>query len=312
MASLPKVSIVVTLVCLAFTSAANTSSQNQASDRADRDRVMLNVTVWNRTGFVKGLNREAFSVSDEKTEKPIEFFENQDVPLSVGILIDNSTSMQPRVERIAEGLTEFVRLGHQDNEYFFLSFSDAPKLALDWASSQHILSRKIDIKPGKGKTALYDSGIIAIEKLREAKFSRRILVLISDGQDSSSLRTFKELRESLGRSDLTLYAIGVLGGADIGSSLGMEGQGVLDELAYISGGASFYPKNRKEMSFAFTQIASELRHLHRIGFRRDPNNPPNKWRRLKVKITPPSDAQEFRKLCEPDRVTIVTEFGAAF
>lgn len=254
MASLPKFSVVITLACLAFTSAANTSIQNQTSDQTDR--VMLNVTVWNRSGFVKGLNREVFSVSDEKTEKHIEFFENQDLPLSVGILIDNSTSMQPRVERIAEGLTEFVRLSNQDNEYFFLAFSDAPKLALDWASSQYILSRKIDIKPGKSKTALYDSCIIASEKFRGAKFSRRVLVLISDGQDSSSLRTFKELREVLGSSDITLYAIGLLGGSDIGSSLGMEGQGILDELSEISGGASFYPKNRKEMSSAFTQIAS--------------------------------------------------------
>ena len=296
MASLPKFSVVITLACLAFTSAANTSIQNQTSEQTDRDRVMLNVTVWNRSGFIKGLNREVFTVSDEKTEKYIEFFENQDLPLSVGILIDNSTSMQPRVERIAGGLAEFVRLSNQDNEYFFLAFSDAPKLALDWASSQYILSRKIDMKPGKGKTALYDSCIIASEKFRGAKFSRRVLVLISDGQDSSSLRTFKELREVLGRSDIMLYAIGVLGESDIGSSLGVAGQAVLDELAEISGGASFYPKNRKEMSSAFTQIASELHHLYRIGFRRDPSNPPNKWRRLKVKITPPSDASEFRKL----------------
>ena len=116
---------------------------------------------------------------------------------------------------------------------------------------------------------------------------KRALLLISDGQDNNSRYTFTELRKLLKESDVTLYGIGILSGSDAGSSMGMEGQGTLDELANVSGGKAFFPRSAAEMDDIFEQIALELRHQYSIGYR-----PPNfvsngKWHRIKVKVTPP-------------------------
>jgi len=111
--------------------------------------------------------------------------------------------------------------------------------------------------------------------------------LISDGQDNNSRYNFSEVRRLLKESDVVLYSIGILGGSDPGSSLGMEGQAILEELSAVSGGKAFFPNTSAEMDELFERIALELRHQYSIGYR--PKNFANdgKWHKLKVKVTPP-------------------------
>jgi Ca-activated chloride channel homolog len=293
MASRHKFLIVLPLVLLVFIPAV-TSSQNKAPDQTTHDHIMMMVTVGNRSGLVKGLKREAFTVIDEKIVRPIEFFEDEDSAISVGILVDHSGSMRTGVTRISEGLTKLFLLGNQNNEYFLMSFSNATKLVMDWSFGRDIVSRKIEITEGKGDTRFYDSTIEALEKFRTAMYSKRVLIVIGDGVDTRSKRSFKELRDLLRNSDITLYVVGIL---DIiaDSGLGVAAQTILDELSFTTGGMSFYPKNRKEIDNAFLQIADELHHRYRIGFRRDSNDPPGKWRHLKIKVNAP-DAPGSGKL----------------
>ncbi|MBD0325962.1 MAG: VWA domain-containing protein, partial [Pyrinomonadaceae bacterium] len=113
------------------------------------------------------------------------------------------------------------------------------------------------------------------------------LLVISDGQDNDSRYTFSEVRRLLKESDVVLYSIGILGGNDPGSSLGLQGQGILDELSAVSGGKAFFPNSAPEMDEIFEKIALELRHQYSIGYR--PNNFTNdgKWHKIKVRVTPP-------------------------
>jgi len=138
-----------------------------------------------------------------------------------------------------------------------------------------------------GNTALYDACYLGVEKVQRGGHPKRALLLISDGQDNNSRYTFNELRRLLKESDVVLYGIGILGGGDAGSSLGMEGQGILDELASVSGGKAFFPRSAAEMDDIFEQIALELRHQYSIGYK--PNNFSNdgRWHKVKVKVTPP-------------------------
>jgi Ca-activated chloride channel family protein len=274
------------------------SGQEKPTAAKDNQPIMITVTVWNRAGyFVKGLNREAFEVADEKVVRPIELFESADSPVSVGILIDNSGSMQmydlretARAKPIGEAIAHFFELANPNNEYFLVSFNKTYELLADWNTRQALLSQKTNIVEGKGDTALYDSCIAAIEKLRTAHYSRRVLILMSDGQDNLSKHTFVELRELLRGADIVLYAIGPENPGNIGSSIGAEGQGVLDELAHVTGGKTFYVADKKQMKVAIGLIATELEHQFRIGFMPDRTNPPRKWRRLKIKVTPPPNA----------------------
>jgi Ca-activated chloride channel family protein len=139
----------------------------------------------------------------------------------------------------------------------------------------------------KNNTALYDACYLGVERVQRGTHQKRALLLISDGQDNNSRYTFNELRRVLKESDVVLYAIGILGGSDVGSSLGMEGQGTLDELAGVSGGKAFYPRSGAEMDDIFEQIALELRHQYSIGYKPRDFVTNGKWHKIKVSVKGP-------------------------
>jgi Ca-activated chloride channel homolog len=253
------------------------------------DLITFNVTVTDIYGrFVSGLSKNAFSIFDDKQQQEITFFSDEDTPVSVGVLFDVSGSMSgDKVRRARDALAHFVQTSHDRDEYFLIGFNSRAQLLVDRTRDGQAVLDKLTFVQTKNNTALYDACYLGVERVQRGTHPKRALLLISDGQDNNSRYTFNELRRVLKESDVVLYAIGILGGSDVGSSLGMEGQGILDELAGVSGGKAFYPRSAPEMDDIFEQIALELRHQYSIGYR-----PPNftndgKWHKIKVKVAPP-------------------------
>jgi Ca-activated chloride channel family protein len=192
-----------------------------------------------------------------------------------------------KIKRAREALSRFIQTSHNSDEYFLIAFNSRAQLLLDKTRDGNAVLDKLTFVQTRNQTALYDACYLGVEKVQRGVHPKRALLLISDGQDNNSRYTFSELRKLLKESDVTLYGIGILSGSDAGSSLGMEGQGILDELANVSGGKAFFPRSAAEMDDIFEQIALELRHQYSIGYR-----PPNfvsdgKWHHIKVKVTPP-------------------------
>lgn len=253
------------------------------------DLITLTVTVTDIYGrFVSGLGKSAFSVFDEKQQQDIAFFSDDDSPVSVGVIFDVSGSMSgDKVRRARDALAHFIQTSHDRDEYFLIGFNSRAQLLLDRTLDGNSVLDKLTFVSTKGSTALYDACYLGVERVTRGLHPKRALLLISDGQDNNSRYTFTELRRVLKESDVVVYGIGILSGNDTGSSLGMEGQGILEEMAAVSGGKAFFPRNNAEMDDIFEQIALELRHQYSIGYR-----PPNfandgKWHHIKVKITPP-------------------------
>ena len=266
---------------------------------------MLNVTVRNPDGQnLTGLSRDAFELIDEKQVRTVTFFENTEAPVSIGILVDTSSSMQffdtretTRAKPIGDAISELLELGNPANEYFVIAFDSKPRLLADWKSGRELLDQKPNLLQEKQNTALYDACWAALEKLDTAHNPRRALVLFSDGQDSISKLSFEKLRGRLKASDLSLYGVGIITGSDVGSALGMEGQSVLGELVDATGGETFFPESKKALSQVVKQIALEMRHKYRIGFDADKTSAPNKWHRLKIRVNPPANVgAEFKKV----------------
>jgi Ca-activated chloride channel family protein len=253
------------------------------------DLITFNVTVTDIYGrFVSGLSKNAFSIFDEKQPQEITFFSDDDSPVSVGVLFDVSGSMSgDKVRRARDALSHFIQTSHDRDEYFLIGFNSRAQLLMDRTRDGNAVLDKLTFVQTKNNTALYDACYLGVERVQRGTHPKRALLLISDGQDNNSRYTFNELRRVLKESDVVLYAIGILGGSDVGSSLGMEGQSILDELAGVSGGKAFYPRGPAEMDDIFEQIALELRHQYSIGYR--PGNFTNdgKWHKIKVKLTPP-------------------------
>src|SRR5437588_7769763 len=251
------------------------------------DLVTFNVTVTDIYGrFVSGLSKTAFSIFDDKQQQEIAYFSDEDAPVSVGILFDVSGSMSgDKVRRARDALAHFIQTSHDRDEYFLIGFNSRAQLLMDRTRDGQAVLDKLTFVQTKNNTALYDACYLGVERVQRGTHPKRALLLISDGQDNNSRYTFNGRRRVLKESDVVLYAIGILGGSDVGSALGMEGQGILDELAGVSGGKAFYPRSGAEMDDIFEQIALELRHQYSIGYK-----PPafdGKWHKIKVKISPP-------------------------
>ena len=253
------------------------------------DLITFTVTVTDTYGrFVSGLNKNAFTVFDDKKQQEITYFSDDDSPVSVGVIFDVSGSMSgDKVRRARDALSKFVQTSHNSDEYFLIAFNSRAQLLLDKTRDGNAVLDKLTFVHTKDNTALYDACYLGVEKVQRGAHPKRALLLISDGQDNNSRYTFNELRRLLKESDVVLYGIGILGGGDAGSALGMEGQGILDELASVSGGKAFFPRSPAEMDDIFEQIALELRHQYSIGYKPTNFSNDGRWHKVKVKVTPP-------------------------
>lgn len=253
------------------------------------DLITLTVTVTDTYGrYVSGLSKSAFSVLDDKKPQEITYFSDDDSPVSVGVLFDLSGSMSgEKVKRARDALAKFIQTSHNSDEYFLIAFNSRSQLLLDKTRDGNAVLDKLTFVQTRSQTALYDACYLGVEKVQRGSHPKRALLLISDGQDNNSRYTFSELRRLLKESDVTLYGVGILSGSDAGSSMGMEGQGILDELASVSGGKAFFPRSAAEMDDIFEQIALELRHQYSIGYKPTNFNNDGKWHKVKVKVTPP-------------------------
>jgi Ca-activated chloride channel homolog len=252
------------------------------------DLVTLQITVtdyYNR--FVSGLKKSAFTVFDDDKEQEIEFFSDEDSPVSVGVVFDVSGSMSgDKISKARQALGKFIQTSHPMDEYFLIAFNKRAQLLLDRTRNGEAVLDKLQLVQPKENTALYDAVYLGTERVLRGAHQKRAILLISDGQDNASRYTFRDVRKMLKESDVTVYAIGILSGGDYGSSNGVMGQAYLDELTSVTGGKSFYPTSNAEMDDVFERIAIELRHQYSIGFRPQNFTNDGKWHKLKVKVKP--------------------------
>lgn len=270
---------------------------------------MLTVTVTDRDrNYVMGLTRDVFTITDEKVARPISSFKDSEEPMSIGILIDTSGSMQQpetreaaRGETISAALQRFLELGNANNEYFVASFDVGFRMLSDWQNARGLIANKPVIAQPKKETALYDACFAALDKLGSARYQKRALILFSDGVDSVSKRKYSALVRKLKESDVMFYAIGplqVFGGPFLPFRVVLkEGEAVLRRLAEINGGVALITENQTQFMRAIEQIAVELRHQYRLGFQSASGVSQNEWRHLKVRVAPPANApSNFSKL----------------
>ncbi|HSS18961.1 MAG TPA: VWA domain-containing protein [Pyrinomonadaceae bacterium] len=253
------------------------------------DLITVTVTVTDTYGrYVSGLGKSVFTLLDDKKPQEITYFSDDDAPVSVGVIFDVSGSMSgDKIRRSRDALSKFIQTSHNMDEYFLIAFNSRAQLLLDKTRDGNAVLDKLTFVQTRNNTALYDACYLGVEKVQRGTHPKRALLLISDGQDNNSRYTFNELRRLLKESDVTLYGIGILSGSDAGSSMGMEGQGILDELASVSGGKAFFPRSNAEMDDIFEQIALELRHQYSIGYRPKDFVSDGRWHKIKVKVNPP-------------------------
>ena len=249
----------------------------------DTNLVTVIVSVTDRGGrHISGLDKTAFTVYDDKRPQEVKFFSDSDTPVSLAVIFDTSNSMSgDKIMRAREALARFVETSHRADEYFLISFSDRAQLLLDRTlDSSAMLAKFTYVTPG-GETALYDAAYLGVEKVARGSRPRRAILLITDGNDTCSRYTLKELRQSLQESDVVVYAIGILA---FSRNEARRGRTTLKELALVTGGKAFFPDDTAEMIEAFERIALELRSQYSIGYRPTDLTRDRRWHRVRVDL----------------------------
>jgi Ca-activated chloride channel family protein len=250
---------------------------------ASSDLVVLSATVVDKNGgFVEGLARDRFVVADDGARQPIDLFSHEDTPVAVGLIIDNSASMRPKMGEVVAATSAFARSSHPEDELFTLSFNDtvhealkdrAFLLASDVAALEEVVS---SLRP-EGRTALYDAVIAGLDRLDESSRSRKVLIVMSDGGDNMSRATLDQTLERARRSDATIYTIGLFEPDDQDAN-----PGVLKSLARATGGERYLPPSAGPLLAACRRIAREIRSGYTIAF--EPSKRDGRYHRVQVDV----------------------------
>jgi len=259
--------------------------------RSDVRLVLLDVSVKDRDGrIVTGLPKESFRVFENGIAQEITVFANNDVPVTVGILVDESRSMLPNRARVIVGAETFIGSSNPEDEVFVLNFSDSVTRGLPegklFSSDPEQLRQALDRGLPRGKTALNDAVIEGLELLERGTRGKRALALISDGGDTASRATRREMLDRLERSIVTVYAVGLLSpdGAE-------EDPGLLRQLARISGGEAYFPASADGLAGVCLEIAADIRSRYTLGYKPAPFGMGGPLKRIQVTVTSPSHAK---------------------
>lgn len=263
---------------------------------ASAGEVRLFVTVTDGEGrYLSGLDRSHFSVLEGKEARRITAFESADRPASVGVLVDVSGPMNRHVENIKLALGRLALRSHRENQYFIAEFNTQGRMLTDWTSDAARLEGAIlgigAAAGASGNTSLYDACAGALAKLEGGAHAKRVLVVVSDGRDTQSRTSFRDLLRQSQSSDVLLYVLGMKERSNIGAPDAVA-EGILTELAVLTGGAALFPENRRAAAGAGEWIAVDLRNKYVVGFAPGAGvagaGAP-KWRKIKIKVSAPSE-----------------------
>lgn len=245
--------------------------------------VTLSVTVFDdHERPVQGLSADRFTVTDEGHAVAIQFFSADDVPATVGLVIDSSGSMRARRDDVTAAATAFASSSHPLDELFTVNFNDRVWLGLPagvaFADDVGQLSAALRGAPAEGRSAVYDAIDAGIDHLQLGKHSRKVLIVVSDGGDNASTRTFEQVKEHARRTSTLIDAVVVYDVDDHEAD-----PAVLKRLANETGGRIFEPRGARDMAEIFMGIALEVRASYMIGFS-PAATMQNDFRRVKVTV----------------------------
>ena len=262
--------------------------------KVDVDLVLVPVTITDPMNrLVTGLDKDNFTLYEGKDVQDIRHFSSEDAPVSLGVIFDMSGSMSSKIERAREAVIEFFKAANPQDEFFMITFADKPEEISDFTQSIEDIQGKLVYTVPKGRTALLDAIYLGVSKMRQAKYPKKALLIISDGGDNHSRYTEGEIKSVVKEADLLIYAIGLY---DRYMSTPEEqlGPSLLGDLTELTGGRAFTIDNPNDLADVSTKIGIELRNQYVLGYRPKNAVHDGKWRKIKVKLVPPKGLPPLR------------------
>lgn len=248
--------------------------------RKQVEEVTLHATVVDdRQRLVTDLNRDAFTVFEDGQPQQITSFRSEDIPVSLGIVIDNSGSMRDKRPAVNQAAINLVRASNPQDQVFVVNFNEEPFLDQDYTADVNLLRESLDKIVSRGGTALYDALVASADHLaKTARLEKKAILVVTDGEDNASRESLEAaVRKLAVDGGPTVYTIGILGGEKE-----KRARRALRVIAEQTGGVSFFPRDLSEVDAITKQVAHDIRNQYTIGYK--PTNPQNRGGYRTVKV----------------------------
>jgi Ca-activated chloride channel homolog len=281
------------------------TAQQQVPFRAGVDLVSLNVTVTEgTTRYVTDLNLEDFNIFEDGVKQEVTFFNKTNLPIALALLLDTSASMEAKLPTAQEAAIGFAKRLRTQDLAEVIDFDSRVVVLAPFTSAGPELEQAIHKTSAGGSTSLYNAVYIALKDLKKViakntdEIRRQAIILLSDGEDTSSLLPFEEVLDLAKRSETAIYAIGLRSSDGTGSSAKgfKEAEFVLRQLSQETGGRAYFPNQVSELAAIYTQISDELSSQYTVGYTSRNGRRDGSWRRVVVRVSRPN-AIARTKLC---------------
>jgi Ca-activated chloride channel family protein len=253
------------------------------------------VSVLNdRSVFVPGLMEDNFRVLEDKVEQKLSVFKQEDVPVSFGLVVDNSGSMRDKRPQVNAAALTFVKTSNQQDEGFVVNFNDDYYLDTehDFTSDLAEMRTALERIDARGSTALYDAVIGSLDHLKKGTRDKKVLLVVTDGEDNASRHSLENAVEQAQRADAVIYTVGVFSDDDIKHNhrAMKKARTALSELSNATGGLAFFPETADDTEAICTQIAHDIRNQYTIAYYPTNTAHDGTFRAVAVQVTPPRGA----------------------
>jgi VWFA-related protein len=256
--------------------------------RRDVDLVVLHATVEDEHGnFVPDLKQESFRVFEDNAEQKISLFKREDIPVTMGLVIDNSGSMREKRARVNAAALTFVQTSNPQDEVFVVNFNDEYYLDLDkdFTNDQKELKEALERIDSRGGTAFFDAVIGSLDHLKKGSRDKKVLLVITDGEDNASRKDLAYTVQAAQQSNAMIYAVGLF--ADDDKRERRRATKALTALTEATGGKAFFPQNVGEVEAIAAQVAHEVRNQYTIAYYPTNIARDGTFRAVKVELIPP-------------------------
>lgn len=246
------------------------------------DLVQVYATVRDRKGkFVAGLSEANFEVYEDGARQTVRLFANEDIPVTVGLVVDHSGSMKRKLAEVTAAARTFVRASNPEDRMFVVNFNEKVSLGLPvsipFTNRSEVLEAAILSTPPTGQTALYDAAIEGLQQLPGGGRDKKVLIVISDGGDNASAHVLSEVLDMAGRSNTVIYTIGIFDPEDPDRN-----PGVLRQFARATGGEAFFPAELQNIVEVCEGIARDIRNQYSLGYISHSATQPGAHRKIRV------------------------------
>ncbi len=250
--------------------------------RAETRLVLLNATVMDKSNhLVTNLTQAVFKVYENNVEQTLKLFKREDVPVSVGIIVDNSGSMRDKREKVNAASLAFVKASHPQDEVFIVNFNDEAFLDQPFTNKQELLQDALKKIDQRGGTAFYDALSMSMDYVKEkAQKDKKVLLLITDGEDNASQMTFEKLLRKVHESETAIFTVGLLNEEERRAA--RRTKRALSGLAEASGGAAFFPQGVGEVDEIAHRIALDIRNQYTLGYTPTNDAQDGTFRQIKI------------------------------